>query len=722
VERSCRCSGGTSAEAEEAIDALEHECIVLKAALSEHPPAAEPKQGDCVGQSSAVYDGKRLHMQRLPRRIIAALVVCIGSVLVGLLPQLSCAGDAVAEGAPQSIAQATGKNPLFWCDSTDPKKLDLVVRREGQRYFLTNVARYNPAGKNCYYYVNWGLQGTHQAGKPIENLEVEANSLYLVHLYELSKPKILTDFWSEDPGKQASAAILWVGGERPVRRAAPGPGATGTLTEIRESPEWFHYARGDRLPHFSQRFPEFRLPSGKVFCLNLFRTQDTADGYRRHGITHFPGGGGEIDKLPRSQRLLTIGSYFNQGIGEKPSSDPHISPTEKAFIESDYSHAVGKAGIVANYDYIFLDEEFWHNDYHPATIERLCLFAREARRINPSLKLADFWNPPPYRFNFTGGDAPWTADSMRKQALSHYDSLEAAMQSTNPTLLRKVTVKGKETCLAEELTAVSVCVYFDNLFGYIGPYKTFSIDYFVPAAIHNTRLNKRLACNRGKPLVWFAMDILEGNYNHPRIAYATRTTNPPGTAIFKDRLLVSPNYNEALGLFGLLEGDGIYLWDAHGVSSGDPNGIFSTLKYCLDYKDDRGVWQPDTPGAPLGKATTWYPPCMAYAPDYFALGAWKFSQIADVVTRGKRVDFEYSMDGGKTWYLPPANGGTMADVIHDKRPIVTGAVCGQDVAVVVFHPFQGVAEMTPLLIRYGKSVFSIELPGTRARVYRGLLQ
>jgi hypothetical protein len=625
----------------------------------------------------------------------------------------------VANARPAAAAAAT--SPLFWCDSTDPKKLDLVVRHEGQRYFLTNVARYEPTDKNCYYYVNWDLQGTHRDGKPIKDLEVEANSLYLIHLYELNKPRILTDFWSEDPSKQASSAVVWVGGERPISSATPARGAAGTLTEIRESPAWFHYARGDRLPHFSQRFPEFRLPSGKMFCLNLFRTQDTADGYRRHGITHFPGGGGEIDKLRRDERLLTIGSYFNQGIGEKPSTDPHISPTEKAFIESAYSHSIGKAAIAAKYDYIFLDEEFWHNDYHPATIQRLCLFAQEARRINPSLKLADFWNPPPYRFSFTGGDAPWSANSMRTRALSHYDSVEAAMKSTNPTLMRKLIVTDKETCLADELTAVSVCVYFDNLFGYIDAYKTFSIDYFLPTAIHNTRLNKRLACNRGKPLVWFTMDILEGNYNHPRIAYPTRTTNPPGLAIFNDRLLVSPNYNEALGLFGLLEGDGVFLWDSHGVSDGDPNGIFSTLKYCVDYKDDRGVWQPDTPGTPLGKAMTWYPPCMAYAPDYFALGAWKFSQIADVVTGGKRVDFEYSLDGGKTWYLPPANGGTMADVIHDKRPIVTGAVRGDDIAVVAFHPFQGVAQTTTLLLRSGNKTFAMDLFGTRPRVYRGRL-
>lgn len=652
--------------------------------------------------------------------IIAALG--IGVALAGSSPCSAWTKQQRAEASEaRSRETSAAANPLFWCDSTDSKKLDLVVERQGDRYFMTNVAKFHPADKNCYYFVNWDLQGTHQAGQPIERLEVEANSLYLVHLYELSKPKILTDFWADDPGKGASSAVVWIGGTPAARRPPALPWVTGVLSEIRESPAWFHYAKGDRLPNFSQRFPEFHLPPGKILSLNMFRTEDTVDGYRRHGVTYFSGGGAEVEKLPSSQRLLTIGGLFNQGIGEKPSNDPHISPTERAFMDSAYSHAISKAAIAAQFDYIFLDEEFWHNDYQSATIQRLCLFAEEARRINPALKLADFWNPPPYRCTFLRTDGPWTAESLCKEALSHYDNLEAAMKSTNPTLLRKVDVKGKQTSLIEQLTAVSVCMYFDNLFGFIPQYGTFSIDFFVPAAIHTTRMNKRLPCNQGKPLVWFGMDILEGNYHHPRIAYPTRTSNPPGTAIFKDRLLVSPNYNEALGLFGLLEGDGAYLWDAHGVSDGDPNGIFRTLQYCIDYKDDRGVWQPDVAGTALGKAATWYPPCMAYAPDYYALGAWKFAQIADVVTRGKRVDFEYSMDGGKSWYIPPANGGTMAEVIRDKRPIVTGAVRGEEIAVVAFHPFQGVAETTQLLVRSGKNLFAVELFGTRLRVYRGKL-
>jgi CheY-like chemotaxis protein len=44
VEQFCESSGGTPSRAEEAVDVLEHECMVLKAVLREHSLAAEPKQ------------------------------------------------------------------------------------------------------------------------------------------------------------------------------------------------------------------------------------------------------------------------------------------------------------------------------------------------------------------------------------------------------------------------------------------------------------------------------------------------------------------------------------------------------------------------------------------------------------------------------------------------------------------------------------------------------
>ncbi len=45
VERFCKSVGGTASEAEQAIDALEHECIALKAALIRHPLAALSAEG-----------------------------------------------------------------------------------------------------------------------------------------------------------------------------------------------------------------------------------------------------------------------------------------------------------------------------------------------------------------------------------------------------------------------------------------------------------------------------------------------------------------------------------------------------------------------------------------------------------------------------------------------------------------------------------------------------
>jgi two-component system, sensor histidine kinase and response regulator len=46
VERFCKSSGGTASEVEEAVNALEQECLTLKSAVIGHLPAAESKQSN----------------------------------------------------------------------------------------------------------------------------------------------------------------------------------------------------------------------------------------------------------------------------------------------------------------------------------------------------------------------------------------------------------------------------------------------------------------------------------------------------------------------------------------------------------------------------------------------------------------------------------------------------------------------------------------------------
>ncbi len=62
VEQFCKPGGGTPAEAEQAVNALERECLVLKAALAEHPLAAAPcgaiKRGRTFRRTSARCVGR----------------------------------------------------------------------------------------------------------------------------------------------------------------------------------------------------------------------------------------------------------------------------------------------------------------------------------------------------------------------------------------------------------------------------------------------------------------------------------------------------------------------------------------------------------------------------------------------------------------------------------------------------------------------------------------
>lgn len=63
----------------------------------------------------------------------------------------------------------------------------------------------------------------------------------------------------------------------------------------------------------------------------------------------------------------------------------------------------------------------------------------------------------------------------------------------------------------------------------------------------------------------------------------------------------------------------------------------------------------------------------------------------------------------------------MCDVARERRPIVTGAVKGRQIAVAAFDPYQRVDGTTPVLVRHGGNRFRIDLFGKRVRVYRGAL-
>ncbi len=629
--------------------------------------------------------------------------------------------DSSAQTAPAPSAD----EPLFWCDSTDESKLKLTVEEKDGRYFLNNVSGYQPSDRSVFYFVDWDFIGDEQQPQPLTDVEVEPNRLYLVHLYELSKPRPLGDFWTgDDPRKACDAAFLWVGGSGVRRTVREAQDTTGVLREIREDPAQFRFRAGDRLPLHTQLLPPFQLPPDKVFILGRYAEGLTFSDMFRHGVTHIAGVGADFDQLPTTRRAITMGGFLNEGIGSKPNPNEqhdHISPSENAFMECSLAHVANRAAAASFAEYFFLDEEFWHDDYQPATIERLCVFFQELRRRNPLCKPSDFWSgAPPYRKWQPSGDQKWSATF--PVLAEHYSDPAKAMAVAHRAITRQVEVGGQKTSLAELFGAVCVTTYFDHLFGYDDELRQFRFDYTFPSWIHFTRVNRRLPVNRGKPPIWFGMAILEGNYHHPALPFRTRTTDPPGVVTWKERLPVAPNVTEQLALFGFLEGDGTYLWDSFFTTSRDPNAAFWQVKYATDYQDPRGSWQPDVPGTPPGRSEVPGTHCLAYSPVYYALAAWKYTQIADLVAGGTRLDFEYSLDDGKSWYTPPANGSTMCDVARDKRPIVTGAVKDRQIAVVAFDPYQGVGDTTSILLRYGQDRFRIDLFGKRVRVYRGDLQ
>ncbi len=192
------------------------------------------------------------------------------------------------------FAEDAAKPELFWCDSTDTAKLNLIVTEENGQYFLSDSANYQPKDKTLYYFVNWDLLGTKQSGQRITRLKVEPNSLYLIHLYELSRGKNLGDFWSNDPGKKASVAFVWVGGKSlpsvPAYRAGNRYGVERnsrrrrmvSLRQRRPSADFFAALSGLQTPQ-RQAALRGRAARGRHHCGCASPGRDALSKWRRRG-------------------------------------------------------------------------------------------------------------------------------------------------------------------------------------------------------------------------------------------------------------------------------------------------------------------------------------------------------------------------------------------------------------------------------------------------------
>lgn len=170
-----------------------------------------------------------------------------GALAVGVL------GTLLGFATTQAHAQTS---VVFWAESSNTNRLNLVVQKVGARYYLTDTASCTTnTTRRHYYFVDWDLMGTPNTPRTITNLEVEAGQMHLVHLSEVSQGYTIDDFHNKDAGRERTVAWVWVGGV-PVPQTNISP----QLSEVKESGSWFYFEKGRRLPSFSQRFPTFSLP------------------------------------------------------------------------------------------------------------------------------------------------------------------------------------------------------------------------------------------------------------------------------------------------------------------------------------------------------------------------------------------------------------------------------------------------------------------------------
>lgn len=595
---------------------------------------------------------------------------------------------------------------LYWCDSSDTTRVDLVVTQVGNRYLVNNVSGYTSATKNVYYFVDWDLLGTPNQPKGITNLELEAGQLHMIHTYEINKPYTVNDFWV-DAGRSSVLANLWIGGAPPAQT-----NISPQISEMRESGSWFYFEKDKRLSHFSQRFPTFNLPTNKMFYVQKYNANDTTNGYKTHGVT-------------KSAITLSVNFIVDVLGSDTNGTNANLNAYENAFAKSSYTPFVtDRAASVANqFDYIFMDQEWWSVDYPQPIMSRMAWFFTECKRLNPNVKAGDWWCGIPNQrtlFRPVVGNRP-ELDPM--WVVPDYNPATAFTNGDATLLTRTYMTNGLTSSVAEAQTMIPVNAYVGSLWShdYSNTRPDVGIfDFVVGNTIHETRVNKKMTPNLGKPHIWFCSDSLFAMSGEPFVPYRTRTTSPPGVFTFSEVIPAAPVACEAFGFFGLFEGDGTYLWDdKDGTNAENPNCIFKLAKYCQDYNDNRGQWTPDVPGTPIGSYTNSYPYRPNFVADYIALGAWKYSTIADIMFTGQKVDFQFSTNNGVSWYFPPTNGSTMCEITRDLRPIVVGGVTTNQIAIAVYYPYQSVTSSIHVIARYAGNDYGFDVVGKRVRVFRG---
>lgn len=576
---------------------------------------------------------------------------------------------------------------LFWTESTDTNRINLTVQKSGNRYLVSNLVPPAPGSRKVYYFADWDMIGTSSSPGAITNLDLEPAQMHMIHTYEVDSSYTVNDYWNANANRSTAVAFLWIGGAPQAQT-----NMSATLSEVRESGSWFYFEKTNHLSSFSQRFPNFSLPAGKVLLLDKASLRDTTAGYAAHGVT---------------KTSITPGpNTFN-------------NKNETNFLATTtWSDMTSMASWANQYDYMFLDFEFWNSDYMTGTMARLAFFMNECRRVNPNSHVGDWWAGTVYARGFIGN--PGTnynpgyvvPDYSASVAYSHGDQ----------TLLTVVDANGVMTNMAGAASLIPINAYVDYIFPHQDVASRPDIgraDNVIPQLIHRTRVNKRIGVNVGKSHVWFCANALFPLLGEPAVAYSTRTTSPPGVFTWQGEVPFPPNMAEALSFFGLFEGDGVYVWGSGGNCDGNPNSIFSLAKYCRDYNDTRGVWTPDVPGTPIGNSTNGYNISPNFSPDYTALGAWKYSAIADIITNGVKTDFRFSTNNGVTWYNPPTNGSVVCEIATNFSVIVVGAVSTSQIAIAAYAPYLSVTGKIHVVVQYAANNYAFDVQGKRVRVFRG---
>lgn len=178
---------------------------------------------------------------------------------------------------------------------------------------------------------------------------------------------------------------------------------------------------------------------------------------------------------------------------------------------------------------------------------------------------------------------------------------------------------------------------------------------------------------------------------------------------------------KSYAIWSMIEGDGIWYWDAQILSSTTKNDVIDILYSGFPNGEMQYTGNSSLPGSRPTPTRT-YPYLDGLSKDIIWQGAHEFSQIESIVTGGTKSEPSYLFKRGSaanfTTVTPVSGGSEIVEAYEQERPIVTKIVNGANLVFVAQDPAAIEGKITKVKVSHNGKSYFLSLNADEPRIYK----